>query len=59
MIFSPDSTIRFDVERGLSETFYILCPVCWNASIKIVRWEDGPEEEYECAVCRRHEEAME
>jgi hypothetical protein len=58
MIFSADSTIRFSVERGFSETFYILCPVCWNAGIKVIRWEDGSYEESECAVCKRREESM-
>jgi hypothetical protein len=58
MIFSADSTIRFSVERGFSETFYILCPVCWNAGIKVIHWENGSREEIECAVCRRREESM-
>ncbi len=59
MLFSADSTVRFSRERGLSESFYIVCPVCWNAGIKMVRWEDGSVEESECSVCRRREEMME
>ncbi len=58
MIFSRDTTVRFSIERGFSESYYILCPVCWNASIKVVRWEDGFEETAECATCRRREEMM-
>lgn len=58
MLFSTDSTIRFGVERGFSESFYIVCPVCWNAGIKMVRWEDGSVEELECSVCRRRDEMM-
>lgn len=59
MLFSADSTVRFSVERGFSESFYIVCPVCWNAGIKMVRWEDGSVEELECSVCRRRDEMME
>ncbi len=55
MIFSADSTIRFSKERGFSESFYILCPVCWNLGIKIIRWEDGTEEISECATCKRRD----
>jgi len=51
-MFYCDSTVRFSAERGFSETFYIMCPVCWNMSIKVIRWEDGTEEE-ECASCER------
>jgi hypothetical protein len=58
MIFSTDSTIRFSIERGFSESFYILCPVCWNSGIRIVRWEDGSEEVNECTVCKRRERMM-
>jgi hypothetical protein len=54
-MFSPDSTLRFSIERGFSESYYILCPVCWNAGIKIIRWEDKTEEEIDCAVCERRE----
>jgi hypothetical protein len=59
MIFSADSTIRFSIERGFSESFYVICPVCWNAGIKIIRWEDGSEETAGCATCRRREKMME
>ncbi len=59
MLFSADSTVRFSVERGFSESFTIVCPVCWNAAIKMVRWEDGSVEESECSVCRRRERMME
>jgi Zn ribbon nucleic-acid-binding protein len=51
--------MRFGVERGFSESFYIVCPVCWNAGIKMTRWEDGSLEESECSVCRRRDEPME
>lgn len=59
MLFSADSTVRFSIVRGFSESFYIVCPVCWNAGIKMVRWEDGSVEELECSVCRRREKMME
>jgi hypothetical protein len=59
MIFSTDSTIRFSLERGFSESFYITCPVCLNSGIKIIRWEDGVEESLGCATCRRRDGAME
>lgn len=59
MIFSADSTIRFSIERGFSETFYSICPVCSNPSIRVTRWEDGTEEAMGCATCRRQEAMME
>jgi hypothetical protein len=59
MLFPADSTIRFSIERGFSETFYSICPVCSNPSIKITRWEDGSEESTGCAICRRREMMME
>ncbi len=58
MIFFADSIVRFSLERGFSEFFYIVCPVCGNASISVVRWEGGAVEERECAVCRRREGSM-
>jgi hypothetical protein len=58
MIFSADSTVRFSIERGFSETFFAVCPVCWNAGIKVIRWEDGTEETLGCATCRRMEKTM-
>ena len=51
-MFYRDSTVWFSVERGFSETYYIMCPVCCNMSIKVTRWEDGTEFE-ECVVCER------
>jgi hypothetical protein len=54
-MFSADSTLRFSIERGFSESYYILCPICWNAGIKIIRWEDKTEEEIDCAICRRRD----
>lgn len=59
MMFSADSTIRFSVERGFSEFFYLICPICSNASIKIIRWEDGTEETTGCLICKRAEKMME
>lgn len=59
MIFYADSTIRFSVERGFSESYYILCPVCWNWGIHVTLWEDGSEDLSECLTCRRMDEAME
>lgn len=58
MKFSVDSTLRFSRERGFSESYYILCPVCGNAGIIMTRWEDGAEETTECATCKRIEETM-
>ncbi len=58
MIFSADSTIRFSIERGFSESFYIICPICSNAGIKVIRWEDGTEETTGCATCRRRDRAI-
>ncbi len=59
MFFSADSTLRFSAERGFSESFYLICPVCGNAGIKMTRWEDGSEETTHCAICRRIEDMME
>ena len=57
-MFSADSTVRFSIERGFSESYYIVCPICWNAGIKIILWEDGTEEAIDCVVCERRERMM-
>ncbi len=59
MIFSADSTIRFSIERGFSESFFIICPICSNAGIKVIRWEDGTEETLGCATCKRRDRMIE
>ncbi|MCL4537587.1 MAG: hypothetical protein M1610_08360 [Nitrospirae bacterium] len=53
-----DSTIRFSDERGFGESYYIICPVCWNSGIKVIKWEDGTEDVTDCAVCERMEILM-
>lgn len=58
-MFSADSTIRFSIERGFSESFYVVCFVCQNAGIRVIRWEDGTEESTGCLTCGRLEKAME
>ncbi len=55
---SSSSTLRYSNEKGFGESYFILCPVCWNASIKVIRWEDGEEEFGECLVCKRMEYLM-
>jgi hypothetical protein len=57
-MFYDDSTIKFSNEKGFGESYYILCPVCWNSGIKVTRWEDGTEDEKACAVCERMERLM-
>lgn len=57
-MFYSDSTIWFSKERGIGESYYILCPACGNSGIRTVRWEDGTGEEGECSICRRMEETM-
>jgi hypothetical protein len=57
-MFYDDSTIRFSDEKGFGESYYILCPVCWNSGIKVTRWEDGTEDVTDCAVCERMEMLM-
>ena len=59
MIFYADSTIRFSAERGFSESYYILCPVCWNWGINVTLWEDGSEDLSEYATCKRIADTME
>jgi hypothetical protein len=51
--FFVESTLRYSDERGFGEAYYINCPVCWNASIIFIKWEDGTEEASECRVCER------
>jgi hypothetical protein len=51
--FWVDSTVKYNNFKGFGESRYIICPVCWNASIKFTRWEDGTEEISECPVCER------
>ncbi len=43
----------------MSESYYIICPVCWNSSIRMTRWEDGSSDCEECVICKRMEEVME
>jgi hypothetical protein len=57
-MFFIESTIRFSNEKGFGESYYILCPVCWNSSIMLTRWEKGEEEARECATCKRMERTM-
>lgn len=57
-MFYIDSTIRFSDKKGLGESYYILCPVCWNSSIKLTSWEHGTTDEEECAVCKRMEKII-
>jgi len=57
-MFYSDSTIWFSIEKGLGESYYILCPVCGNCGIRVLYWEDGTKEEGHCLICRRMEELM-
>jgi hypothetical protein len=57
-MFYSDSTIVFSTLKGFGESYFILCPVCWNSSIKVTCYEDGTTEEKECGVCRRMLESM-
>ena len=57
-MFYNDSTIRFNSEKGFGESYYLICPVCWNSSIRETRWEDGSIESGECVTCKRMEEMM-
>jgi len=50
--------MRFSDEKGFGESYYILCPVCWNSGIKVTGWEDGLEEVTDCAVSKRMEVSM-
>lgn len=58
-MFFDGSTIRFDDEKGIGESYFILCPVCWNYGIKITIWENGTKDEEECPLCNREEQTME
>jgi hypothetical protein len=58
-MFYEESIIHYDDEKGIGETFFILCPVCWSYGIKITVWEDGSEEQGHCPVCSRKERTME
>lgn len=58
-MFYSDSTVRFCAVRGFGESYYINCPVCWNSSIRMTRWEDGTIECEECVTCKRMVEVME
>ena len=51
--FFAESTVSYSDEKGFGEACYINCPVCWNASILFIKWEDGTEETSECPVCKR------
>jgi hypothetical protein len=51
--FFVESTLRYSDEKGFGEAYYINCPVCWNASIIFIKWEDDSEETSECPVCER------
>ncbi len=51
--FVSDSTVRYSNEKGFGESYYIICPTCWNSGIRITRWEYSAEEISECAVCER------
>ncbi len=58
-MFYNDSTVHFSDEKGLGESYYIICPVCWNSSIRMTQWEDGSFDCEECVICKRIEEVME
>ena len=51
--FFVESTLRYSDEKGFGEAYYINCPVCWNASIIFIKWEDDTAEVSECPVCER------
>lgn len=51
--FFVESTLKYSDVKGFAETYYILCPVCWNSSILYTKWEDGTEETSDCPVCER------
>lgn len=53
-----DSTLRFSNERGFGQSYYIICPVCGNSSIRVTQWENGSADSGECIICRRREEIM-
>jgi hypothetical protein len=51
-----ESTLRYNERKGFGETFWVTCPVCWNA-MRLTRWELAPEEA-DCASCRRRERLL-
>ena len=51
--FFVESTLRYSDKKGFGEAYYINCPVCWDASIIYIKWEDDTEETSECPVCER------
>ena len=51
--FISDSTVRFSDTKGFGESYYIICPMCWNSGLKITKWENGEEEISECIICER------
>ncbi len=52
-MFIKDAILKFNDCRGFSQSYWILCPVCWNSGIKVTKWEDGTEEIDECRNCVR------
>lgn len=55
MSFYDESTVLYDDRKGLGEAWYILCPVCWSASVRVVHWESGEQEVEDCLLCKRME----
>jgi len=53
------SLLKFSLETGFGEFWWNICPVCGNASIRTVFWEDGTAEHSVCLVCIRMGEIME
>jgi Zn ribbon nucleic-acid-binding protein len=53
-----DAILRFSETKGFGESYFIVCPVCCNSSIRMTRWEDGTEDIKECLVCLRLEREM-
>lgn len=51
--FLIESTLRYSDTRGFGEAYLINCPVCWSASILLIKWENDTEETGECPVCER------
>jgi len=52
-MFIDEATLRFHPEKGFGQTYWILCPVCWNSGIKITLWDSGAEDSDECINCER------
>ncbi len=53
-MYIEGSTLRYNQEKGLYETYWIICPVCWSTGVKITKWEDGREEFEDCINCLRY-----